>query len=267
MEQLIGNLVSIDFLKGNIYFFRSIRAIFDRYLGWFSGKTSDLNVDSPKIRAENLIKLGGGSEKVFENAEKAFKEEKYQWVLELTEALNLYPENFNISKINQLQCLTLQKLASREISANGRNWYLTKSLEIQNLIQIKPSELQIIETISKASLKNCFILLSVNFNYQKAEGKNNLILFHFIDTNDKFSVHIRNGIVDVDFHWPENISSTNIEIIVEVKTELIWKEIIARLKSPMQVIEDEQIIIKDGNQQFYPEGVLQFIEFLLMFAP
>jgi hypothetical protein len=35
----------------------------------------------------------------------------------------------------------------------------------------------------------------------------------------------------------------------------------------MQVIEDEQIIIKDGNQQFYPEGILQFIEFLLMFAP
>jgi alkyl sulfatase BDS1-like metallo-beta-lactamase superfamily hydrolase len=235
-------------------------------MGWFSGKTSDLNADPPKIRAENLIKLGGGSEKVFENAEKAFQEEKYQWVLELTEALNLYPENLNLSQINQLQYLTLQKLASYEISANGRNWYLTKSLEIQGLIQIKPSQSQITETILKASLKNCFILLSVNFNYTKAEGKNHLILFHFNDTNEKFSVHIRNGIVDVNFYWPKNIQSENIYLIVQVKTELIWKEIIARLKTPMQALEDEDIIIKDGNEQIYPEGILKFIEFLLMFA-
>ncbi len=173
----------------------------------------------------------------------------------------------NISQINQLECSTLQKLASRQISANGRNWYLTKSLEIQGLIQIKPSESQITETILKASLTNCFMLLSVNFNYKNAEGKNLLILFHFNDTNDKFTVQIRNGIVDVDFHWPENINSLNIQMIVQVKTEFIWKQIIARLKTPMQALDDEDIIIKDKNEQDNPEGIMQFIEFLLMFAP
>jgi hypothetical protein len=53
----------------------------------------------------------------------------------------------NISQINQLESSTLQKLASREISANERNWDLTKSLEIQGIIQIKPSESQIPATI------------------------------------------------------------------------------------------------------------------------
>lgn len=85
------------------------------------GKVSDLNVDSPKIRAENLIKLGGGSEKVFAEAQKAFQREKYQWPLELTEALIVVPENLEHSQIQQLQFLTLQKLASRKISSNGRN--------------------------------------------------------------------------------------------------------------------------------------------------
>ena len=247
--------------------FRSIRAIFDRYLGWFSGKTSDINADSPKIRAENLIKLGGGSGKVFESAKKAFEDQKYQWVLELTEALNLSPEDLNLVEVNKLQSLTLQKLASFETSANGRNWYLTKSFEVQGLIQIKPSESQTVQTILNSSIKNCFMLLSVNLNYKNAEGKNQLILFEFIDTNEKFSLHIRNGIVDVKYHWPENILSDNIHLIIEVKTELIWKEIIARLKSPMQALEDELIIIKDGNQQINPERIIQFIEFLLMFSP
>ncbi|CAF1199177.1 unnamed protein product [Rotaria sp. Silwood1] len=111
------------------------------------------------------------------------------------------------------------------------------SLEIQGLIQIKPSQSQIIETIFQSSLKYCFIFMSVNFNYKNAEGINHFILFHFNNTNDKF-----------------------------IKTELIWKEIIARLKSPMEVLENEQIIIKDENQQIFPKGVLQFIEFLLMFG-
>ncbi|CAF4106180.1 unnamed protein product, partial [Rotaria sp. Silwood1] len=33
-----------------------------------------------------------------------------------------------------------------------------------------------------------------------------------------------------------------------------------------EVLENEQIIIKDENQQIFPKGVLQFIEFLLMFG-
>ncbi len=110
------------------------------------------------------------------------------------------------------------------------------------------------------------MLLSVNFNYQNAEGKNQLILFRFNDTNEKFTVQIRNGIVEVDFHWSENIDSLNIQMIVQVKTELIWKEIFARLKSLMQALESEDIIIKDKHEQDNPEGIMQFIEFLVMFA-
>ncbi len=60
-------------------------------MGWFSGKTSDLNVDPTKIRDENLIKLGSGTQKAFENAKKWYQQEKYQWILELTEVLNISP--------------------------------------------------------------------------------------------------------------------------------------------------------------------------------
>jgi hypothetical protein len=60
----------------------------------------------------------------------------------------------------------------------------------------------------------------------------------------------------VDFHWPENINSLNIQMIVQVKTEFIWKQIIARLKTPMQALDDEDIIIKDKNDQDNPEGIM-----------
>jgi alkyl sulfatase BDS1-like metallo-beta-lactamase superfamily hydrolase len=117
--------------------------------------------------------------------------------LELTEALNLYPGDVNIQEIIQLQVLALQKLASLQMSANGRNWYLTKSLEIQGLIDIKLSPKEAVQSILKSSLNNLFMLLPVNLDYKKAYGINQLILFDFNDPNEKFSIHIRNGIADV----------------------------------------------------------------------
>ena len=235
-------------------------------MGWFSGKSSDMHPDPPLTRAKNLIDLGGGSDKVFEEVIKAFQQEKYQWVLELTEALTLHPGNVNLEEIKQIHSSALIQLASKEISANGRNWYLTKSYEIQNLIQIRPSQQQTVESILTSSLKNCFMLLSIHFNYQKALNIHHLILFHFIETNEKYSVEIRNGIVDVHDDWSDHLSSQNIQMIIEVQNELVWKQIIAKLITPMEALENQSIIVKDQNQQVDPEKILSFIEFLLMFA-
>ncbi|CAF4577415.1 unnamed protein product, partial [Didymodactylos carnosus] len=149
--------------------------------------------------AQNLIRLGGGSKKVFEAAEAAYLEQKYQWCLELVEALYLYPEDLNMLEIIQLQVLSLQNLASLQTSANGRNWYLTSALEIQGLIDVRPAPKQSAQSILGSPLNNSFMLLPVNLDYKKANEVNQLVLFHFNDTNEKFSIHVRNAIADVQY--------------------------------------------------------------------
>jgi len=109
----------------------AIRAIFHQYLGWFSGKGSDLNPESPFARAQNLIELVGSTDKLVEHAKKAFIQEKYQWCLQLTEALCLYLKENTSVDILRLRIQALHKLASQQMSANGRNWYLTEALQLQ----------------------------------------------------------------------------------------------------------------------------------------
>lgn len=246
---------------------RSIRAIFDRYIGWFSGKSSDLHPDPPQSRSENLIRLGGGSEQVFQQVVQSFTEGKYQWVLELTDALLDHPGNVIVEQIKHYHSSALIQLASKETSANGRNWYLTKAYEMQGTIEIKPSLQLMTESIFKSPLKKLFGLLSIHFNYLKAGDVHQWILFHFKENNERFSIEIRNGIIDVQDQWPKDFSSLNIQMIVEVENERIWKEIIARLKTPIEAIEKELIIIKNADDQIDPEKILSFIEFLLIFAP
>ena len=235
-------------------------------MGWFSGKTSDLNPDPPAVRALNLIELCGGSKKVLESAKAAYSQQKYQWCLELTETLHYHPEDLNISEIIELQALSLRKLASFQTSASGRNWYLTRSLEIQGLINIKPSTFRRAQSILRSPLTNAFVLLSVNFNYQAAEGVDQLVLFRFNETNEKFSVHIRNGIADVKSQWPQPPLLSEIDMIIEVKDATVWKQVLAGMKNPASAMSNGEIVVRDGNGEVHSTREPQLINFLAMFS-
>ncbi|CAF1025624.1 unnamed protein product [Didymodactylos carnosus] len=122
--------------------------------------------------------------------------------------------------------------ASLQTSANGRNWYLTKALEIQGLVDVRPAPKQSAQSILGSPLDNSSMLLPLNLDYKKAHEVNQLVLFHFNDTNEKFSIHIRNAIVDVQYKWPRNFQSNNAnDMIVEVNKEQTWKQVITRVKS------------------------------------
>lgn len=224
-----------------------------------------MNPDPPKIRAKKLIRLAGGAEQVWIQAETAFAEEEYQWCLELTEALTLCPEQVSKAEIIRLQSLTLNKLASSERSATSRNWYLTQSLEIQGSLDLKPSVKQIQQTIRGTSIRNTLKFLAVRFNYQTAQGIDQLVLFEFLDTEVKVSLHLRNGIVDFQEYWPEEIPQDQTSMIFQVKSEEIWKKILCRELSPIDALENSDVIVQQSNGESHPEGALLFIQFLLFF--
>ena len=65
----------------------SVRAIFDGYLGWFSGNASDLFPLPLDERAKRFVDLAGGEQRLTEKAHQAVAKEDYQWALELTDQL------------------------------------------------------------------------------------------------------------------------------------------------------------------------------------
>jgi alkyl sulfatase BDS1-like metallo-beta-lactamase superfamily hydrolase len=126
----------------------------------------------------------------------------------------------------KLECLAA--LASQQISANGRNYYLTEyqeSVLTNNKLVLKPSEDQKNRTnlqfafffislvlfrqlfvcllfvrsdaILTAPLDLLFKMMGVNLNGEKASTTDSLVCFHFTDVNQKVSVHVRRGIADI----------------------------------------------------------------------
>ena len=65
----------------------SVKAVFCNYMGWFSGKASDLHPMEEVAHSKAMLELAGGPENLSDKMEVALHEGNYQWALELAEVL------------------------------------------------------------------------------------------------------------------------------------------------------------------------------------
>ena len=85
----------------------------------------------------------------------------------------------------------LRQLALGEVSACGRNWYLTEALCEEGLV-IKPTEKQTKQRIYSGSLHDLFLLLSVMLDLEKTIDVVETAYFHFTDVDSIFIFKVCN---------------------------------------------------------------------------
>ena len=103
----------------------TVRAI---YLGWFDGNPTSLHPLAPETRAQKMLALAGGREKMAEAARAALDEQDYQWCLELCDLLLADAED---AQTLLLKADAMERLAEQETSANGRHYYIACAKEIR----------------------------------------------------------------------------------------------------------------------------------------
>ncbi|WP_111709620.1 alkyl/aryl-sulfatase [Lutibacter citreus] len=110
-----------------------VRSIYLHYVGWFDGNPTNLYPLSSKEEADNMIELAGGEKKIFKNILKAEKEGNYQFGLQLTDyLLNV---NYKKDEVSKMKIKLLRKLASQQINAPARNYYLSYAYELEENIK------------------------------------------------------------------------------------------------------------------------------------
>lgn len=65
----------------------SVKAVFTNYMGWYSGKASELHPLPYKEEAALLVDLAGGPDKMFEKLKQAYEADKFQWAIQLSDNL------------------------------------------------------------------------------------------------------------------------------------------------------------------------------------
>ncbi|KCV68612.1 hypothetical protein H696_04905, partial [Fonticula alba] len=173
----------------------AVRAIFQSYLGWFSGEAAELWPLNPTVRAQKLVDLVGGDfDTLLAKAEAAFDPNDAQWALELsTSLLRLNPDH---AGARDLRMRSLVAMARRQRSANGHNYYMTQALEMTGVVDMRASERQVrnvMLTIPEERI--LFRSMSVNLIASEAAGIRRSLTIRFADLRKAYMLQIRNSVL------------------------------------------------------------------------
>jgi alkyl sulfatase BDS1-like metallo-beta-lactamase superfamily hydrolase len=227
----------------------SVRAVYNGYIGWFDGNPSNLFPLSPLERARRFAGIVGGKESILKEAEKAVVGGDYQWALELVDyVLGLEP---GMKKAQNLKARALRALGEGQITATARNYYLTRALELEGTLFIGEQEIRDRDLVHSIPLAAIFNAMAVSLNAEKSADVERVVGFRFPDTGDAFTVHVRRGVAEIQQRLSENPDNT-----VTVNS-LVWKEIVAGMRSPALALVKGDISIEGGT--------FELVKFLALF--
>ncbi len=170
----------------------NVRAVVNRYLGYFDMVPATLNKLSPVDSAPKYVAYMGGAEKLLSMAKKAFADGEYRWVAEVVNHL-VFAEPDNPAA-KELLAATYEQLGYQSESAGWRNTYLQGAWELRNGVASGTGATtvgpDVIASIETGLLLDYF---GVRLNAEEAKGLDFAINLNFPDRDEKFLVELKNS--------------------------------------------------------------------------
>ena len=109
----------------------AVRAIYTGLLGWFDGNPTTLNPLEPRLKAQKMAELAGGTQKLTTQMVSALTMKDYQWALELSDYLK-WLDDGDRQLARNVKIEALRGLGAREYNAPNRNYYLSYANELES---------------------------------------------------------------------------------------------------------------------------------------
>jgi alkyl sulfatase BDS1-like metallo-beta-lactamase superfamily hydrolase len=230
----------------------SVRSIFSGYLGWFSGDAATLSPASPEERARGFAELAGGEEALVAATQQALERENYAWAAELaSHLLRLDPGS---EPAKHLESAALRALGHRSPSPNGRNYYLTRALELEGKVAVQ-ADREIGESVRSVldsiPIGHFMAAMPTNLDPEKSADSDLVVGFRFPDVGESYSIHVRRGVAELRPVFPERA-----DVAVTVDSG-VWRDLVVGLRNPALVFASGDVEI-DGS-------TLDLIGFLRLF--
>ncbi|MGE6294404.1 alkyl/aryl-sulfatase [Aeromonas media] len=183
------------------------RAIYQRYMGWYSGNPSDLDNLPPEMVGPKYIEFMGGEAEVLKKAKASFDKGEYRWVAEVLKHLVFANPDSQEGKL--LLADTLEQLGYQAESGPWRSVYLQGAYELRNGVpNAGGTNTASPDTIRAMPPSMLFDYLAVRLNPEKAAGKKMTINIDFTDINEKHSLNIENAVLNHSTRYADKPDTT-----------------------------------------------------------
>src|SRR5262249_51222880 len=175
----------------------NVKAIYQRYLGWFDANPAHLDPLPPVKASERYVEFMGGANAVLAKARESYKAGDYRWVAEVVNhVVSADPSN---QEARRLEADALEQLGYQAESSVWRNFYLTGALELRRGVPKLPARpFASPDVVAGMTTDMIFDALAVRLNGPKADGKVIRLNYVLSDTNESVLVVVENGVLH---HW------------------------------------------------------------------
>ena len=147
----------------------NVKAIYQRYLGWFDGNPAHLWDHTPVEKAKRYLDLGGGADAVVAHGQAAFDSGDYRWAAEVLNHVVFAEPGHQAART--LLADTYEQLGYGSENGTWRNFYLSGAYELRDGQFGTPTVTASPDMVAQLSPDMLFDALAVQVNGPSSVGR------------------------------------------------------------------------------------------------
>ncbi|MFE0632130.1 alkyl/aryl-sulfatase [Streptomyces sp. NPDC058864] len=170
----------------------NVKAIYQRYLGWFDGNPAHLWEHPPVEAAVRYVDFMGGADEVLRRARRSYADGDFRWVAQVVSHV-LFADPGN-AEARELQADALTQLGYGSENGTWRNFYLTGALELRHGPVGTPTVTASPDVISALSLDQLFDSLAIRVDGPAGWDADITIRWN-VRSGEPITWRLRNGVL------------------------------------------------------------------------
>ncbi|MDY6808496.1 MAG: alkyl sulfatase dimerization domain-containing protein [Actinomycetota bacterium] len=177
----------------------NVKAIYQRYMGWFDGNPAHLWEHPPEESAQRHVEFMGGVDEAITKARKTFDDGDFRWTATvLNYVIFADPDN---DEAKQLQADTFEQLGYGAENGTWRNFYLMGAYELRNGPVGTPTTTASVDIANAMSVDQLFDALSLRVDGPACWDAHIVIDWILAGLDRRHRTELRNGLL-VHFDVP-----------------------------------------------------------------
>ena len=168
-----------------------IKAIYQRYLGWYDSNPANLNPLPPEESAKKYVEYMGGSAAVMKKAREAYNKGDYRWAAEVMNKVVFAEPNNTAAK--NLQADILEQLGYQSENGTWRNEYLMGAYELRNGTPKITATTASPDTLNAMTPDMILDYFGIHIIGDKANGKKMVINWEEPNLKEKYVISLENS--------------------------------------------------------------------------
>ena len=169
----------------------NVKAIYQRYLGWYDGNPAHLWPHPPEEVARRYVTAMGGADAAVETAQRAYDEGDYRWVVELLNHV-LFADQTH-TQARALQADALERLGFGAENGTWRNAFLAGATELRHGQFGTPATAASADLIGALTVPQVFDTIAVRIDGPRAWNEHLVLSWVITDVGATYVTELRNG--------------------------------------------------------------------------